>query len=166
MADNDGNTPVDIVEMSVDDLPQILLIERSSFPAPWSMNMFVEEMNSAHSHALVAKSRQTPHGEVIGYVIYLPVAGEAHLHNLAVRPDLRERGIAAELMKAMFRRSRTEGATQATLEVRPSNKAAIKLYKKLGFVVKGVRPLYYSDTGEDALIMWAELGEPGNDNDE
>ncbi len=166
MADNEGKTPVDIVEMSVDDLPQVLSIEQSSFSAPWSMSMFVEELNSAHSHALVAKLRRKPHGEVAGYVVYLSIAGEVHLHNLAVRPDLRGRGFAAELMKAMFKRSRAEGATQATLEVRPSGKAAIKLYKRLGFVVKGARPLYYSDTGEDALIMWAELGEKSKDTDE
>lgn len=155
-----------ILKMSLDDLLQVLSIEKKSFHAPWSMNMFVEELNSVHSRSLVAKLRSEPHDEVAGYVIYLPVAGEVHLHNLAVRPNLRGRGIGSELMKAMFMYSRAEGATRATLEVRPSNEAAIKLYEKFWFVVKGVRPLYYSDTKEDALIMWAELAEKGNNNHE
>ena len=148
-----------IAKMSVDDLPQVLSIEKKSFPAPWSKNMFLQELESFSSRCLVARCGGRAGAEVAGYVIFLLVAGEVHLHNLAVRPDLRRCGVAGELMKALFSHARAEGAGSATLEVRPSGMAAIKLYEKFGFVVKGIRPLYYSDTGEDALIMWAEPGE-------
>ena len=164
MANNKEKTPIiHIVEMSVNDLVQVLSIEKGSFPAPWSQNMFVQEINSSHSRSMVAKLGGEIVKEVAGYIIYLLVAGEVHLHNFAVRPDLRNCGIGWRLMKTMFEHSRAEGVTQATLEVRPSNKAAIKLYEKFGFVVKGVRPLYYSNTGEDALIMWADVGEKDRD---
>ena len=164
MANKKRKTPVvHVVEMSVDDLVQVLAIEKESFPAPWSQNMFIQEINSSYSRGLVAKLGGELDKDVAGYIIYLLVAGEAHLHNFAVRSDLRSRGIGWELMKAMFDHSHAEGVTQATLEVRPANKAAIKLYEKFGFVVKGVRPLYYSDTGEDALIMWADVGEQDRD---
>ncbi len=161
MSDKRRKTPVDITEMSAEDLPQVLSIERKSFPSPWSAGMFAEALDFVHSRALVAKLWQGRKAEIAGYIMYVIVVGEAHLHNLAVRPDLRGRGIALKLMETMIEHSRAEGAVQATLEVRPSNRAAINLYEKLGFVVKGVRPLYYSDTGEDALIMWADLEDRG-----
>lgn len=158
-----GDGALHVRKMSVDDLREVLAIEESSFPTPWSGNMFVQEINAANSRSLVATIEDGRGDSVVGYIVYLCVADEVHLHNFAVRTDVRGRGIGATLMDAMFRHSRAEGARKATLEVRPSNGEAIKLYEKFGFVVKGVRPLYYSDTDEDALIMWADLGSESED---
>jgi len=85
------------------------------------------------------------------------IIDEAHLHNLAVRREYRKQGIASRLMEAMNNIAGENEMIFQTLEVRASNVDAIKLYRKCGFVVKGVRPLYYSDTHEDALIMWADI---------
>jgi len=94
---------------------------------------------------------------VVGYVVYWRVAGEIHLHNIAVRPDLLRRGIASRLLSEVMRRSRQKGDRWVTLEVRQGNIPAQRMYSKFGFSMNGMRPRYYSDTHEDALIMWLDL---------
>jgi ribosomal-protein-alanine N-acetyltransferase len=94
---------------------------------------------------------------VAAYIIFWLIADEAHLHNLAVRKEYRGQGLAYNLMKAMKEIAGKNEAVAQTLEVRESNTEAIKLYRKCGFVVKGIRPLYYKDTSEGALIMWADI---------
>ena len=84
------------------------------------------------------------------------MADEIHLNNIAVRKDL-QLSVASALIKKMFATARKQGALKATLEVRVSNAVALSLYRKFGFEIKGIRPLYYSDTQEDALIMWADV---------
>ena len=101
--------------------------------------------------------------EIVGYVTFWIVADEVHLHGIAVREDWQRRGVASALMGEMIRRSQAEGALTAILEVRPSNRRAIRLYNKLGFRVCGIRPSYYTDSGEDALILRAELRERHGD---
>ena len=145
--------------MTVDDLEEVLSIERDSFPAPWSEGMFLQELYSSMSRNLVAKIQRERGAHVIGYLNFRVVAGEVHLHNIAVRKDLRRTGVASKLLTEMIRLSCAEGAGWATLEVRRSNENARKLYEKFGFVVKAIRPHYYSDPREDALIMWASLKE-------
>jgi len=139
------------------DLPEIMAIERESFASPWTAGMFAKEIDSAHSMCLCVRINSEDKSIVGAYIIFWLVADEAHLHNLAVKKEYRSQGLAFGLMKAMNQIAGVNKITSQTLEVRESNTEAIKLYRKCGFVVKGVRPLYYTDTCEDALIMWADV---------
>jgi ribosomal-protein-alanine N-acetyltransferase len=137
------------------DLEEILAIENDSFPTPWTPALFRSEMANPISRMVIGRSAEG--GEVLGYAVFWRVVDEIHLHNIAVRRDLRRGGIASTLLKEVVRRCRPEGVRWVTLEVRRSNIAAQKLYERFGFAVGGVRRGYYNDTGEDALIMSAEL---------
>ena len=140
------------------DLVEILEIEKDSFPTPWSPGLFRSETANPISRMLVGKAVQAQGRTVAGYVVFWRVADEIHLHNIAVRRELRKGGIASRLLSKAIRDSRPEGARWVTLDVRRSNLPAQKLYEKFGFSVRGVRRAYYTDTGEDALIMSADLG--------
>jgi ribosomal-protein-alanine N-acetyltransferase len=144
--------------MNESDLPEIMAIERESFPSPWTAGMFTRELKSTHSRCLCARISSKDKSIVVAYIIFWLVVDEVHLHNLAVNKEYRGQGIAFKLMEAMAEIAGENEITDQTLEVRRSNTEAIKLYEKCGFVVKGIRPLYYTDTHEDALIMWADLG--------
>jgi ribosomal-protein-alanine N-acetyltransferase len=139
-----------IGEYEEGDLVEILEIERDSFPTPWSPGLFRCEVANSISRMLVGKTAQTQGRAVVGYLVFWRVADEIHL---------RKCGIASELLSKMIRDSRPEGARFVTLEVRRSNLPAQKLYESFGFSVKGVSRGYYTDTGEDALIMSADLEE-------
>lgn len=140
-----------------EDLAEIGEIERRSFPSPWSAGLFRSEMANSLSRIWVGKRGHAAGAPVIGYVVSWRVADEIHLHNIAVRPEFRRQGIASRLLARVIREGRPAGARLVTLEVRRSNVAAQKLYERFGFTVRGVRRGYYGDTGEDALIMSAEL---------
>lgn len=142
--------------MRVEDLPSILAIERESFVTPWTEGMFLGELRARHSQCLVIKSEIEGQELIAAYIIFWFVADEVHLHNLAVRKDFRRQGLAFTMMQLMKEVATQAGIKSQTLEVRESNDEAITLYRKCGFVVKGKRPLYYTDTREDALVMWAE----------
>lgn len=148
-----GNDVVAIRDMAKDDLAEVLRIEGSSFPSPWTEGMFLEEMSSSLCVSRVALCG----GAVIGYSSFSLVLDEAHLRNIAVESSRRCRGVASELLADMISISLGRGARRASLEVRPSNSRAVGLYYRFGFHVAGLRPQYYADTREDALIMWADL---------
>ncbi|KQC07451.1 MAG: hypothetical protein APR62_00530 [Smithella sp. SDB] len=152
---NTSEVTIDL--MGRDDLPEILAIERESFPSPWTVGMFIKELESSHSVCLVARININGKSVIVAYIIFWLVADEAHLHNLAVKKEYRRQEIAYSLMEAMKEIAEKNEITVQTLEVRKSNIEAIKLYQKCGFVVEGIRPLYYADTHEDALIMWADV---------
>lgn len=152
---NEEVSRIVVDQMKKADLPQIMAIEHESFPSPWSVGMFLKELETAHARCLCVRIQ--PGNVIAAYIIFWLVADEVHLHNLAVNGPYRRQGLAFRLMKAMEETARKNEMTALTLEVRESNHEAIKLYRKCGFVVKGVRPLYYVDTREDALIMWAEV---------
>jgi len=139
------------------DLPEILAIENESFPLPWTAAMFIKELNNANAQCLTAWVNFGPKSVLGAYIIFWIVADEAHLHNLAVKKEFRRQSLALNLLKAMQEIAKQVGVRAQTLEVRQSNTVAIKLYEKCGFVVKGIRPLYYPETHEDALIMWADV---------
>ncbi len=141
--------------MKVADLSEILAIERVSFPTPWTEGMFLDELKTMQAQCLVVKVDIEGKAVVGAYIIFWIVADEVHLHNLAVRKEFRRQGLGYNLMTLMKDIGAQLGATRQTLEVRETNSAAIKLYRKCGFAVKGRRPKYYNDTGEDALVMWA-----------
>ena len=148
-------TAVDIKtrDMTADDLEDVLSIESVSFPTPWSKGIFLEEMKHPFCHDLVGLAD----GQIVGYISFAIVYDEIHLRNLAVHKDWKRCSVASMLLSTMINISSGRGAGYATLEVRGSNEAALGLYKKFGFAVKGTRPFYYSDTNEDALIMWANF---------
>ncbi|MDD5712881.1 MAG: ribosomal protein S18-alanine N-acetyltransferase [Smithellaceae bacterium] len=145
----------DAKKSDVDAIDDIL---RSSLPDPLSKAMVVNELLSPLSRNLLLKVKETDSGEIIaGYLNYWVIVDEVHIQNLAVRKDMRRQGIASCLMSEMLVRTREEGVRRTTLEVRPSNNAALALYEKMGFKKAGVRRGYYADTKEDALILWAEM---------
>jgi ribosomal-protein-alanine N-acetyltransferase len=135
------------------DLPAVISIERRSFPSPWSLAMFVLELSKPSGICLAA----TEDDEVLGYLICARYDRVWHLMNVAVAPERRRGGIASGLIRQLLEEAGRE--LPFTLEVRVSNHEAIEMYEKLGFRRAGRRRRYYSDNGEDAMIMW--LGEPG-----
>ena len=151
----DAEVQIDI--MKQEDLTEVLAIEKQSFISPWTWGMFEKEIDAGQSQCLVARVNNGKNNFIGGYIIFWGVVDEAHLYNLAVLPELRGQGLAGYLLSAMTEISKQLGIKAQTLEVRESNKDAIKLYGKYGFVVKGRRKKYYSDTNEDALIMWADV---------
>ena len=119
---------IGIAEMIEADLEEILAIEAVSFPSPWTKIMFMEELLSPISQNIVARL----HGEIAGYIDFWIVRDEVHILHIAVRPDLRRRGIATFIMGDMIRRAHGRGAFAATLEVRRSNRGAIRFYERFG----------------------------------
>ena len=167
--------PYVIEPMQLRDVAEVMGIERLSFPSPWSARAYRYELRENNlSHYLVARPRrplakkepgfwarlQRSLGvaassgiNTLGYGGFWLMAGEAHISTIAVRPEWRRRGIGELLLVAMLERAVELGADLATLEVRVSNVAAQGLYQKYGFAKVGLRPHYYRDRGEDALIM-------------
>lgn len=134
------------------DVRSICEIEKHSFPSPWSLWCFLAEYANSKSTILVAGPPRPEPWEVWGYVVFWVVAEEMHLLNLAVHPDHRRRGIARALLTQALDQGRTHNVSVVWLEVRPSNDAALALYQAFGFKKVGLRPRYYNDNGEDALI--------------
>jgi ribosomal-protein-alanine N-acetyltransferase len=141
---------VRIRRLAYSDLPAVIAIERRSFPTPWSLAMFVLELSKPSGICLAAADGD----ELCGYVVCSRYDQVWHLMNIAVSPDYRRRGVAWGLMKRLVEEAR--GVLPFTLEVRVSNHGAIEMYERFGFRSAGVRPRYYHDNGEDAMIMWLE----------
>jgi ribosomal-protein-alanine N-acetyltransferase len=135
------------------DVKAIWDIEKLSFPAPWSRWAILAELSNPVSTMLVAGPAPPLPWEIWGYIIYWLVVQEMHILNLAVHPRRCRRGIARRLLTQALVNARASGAAEAWLEVRPSNQAALDLYQSFGFAEVGVRPKYYTDTNEDALIL-------------
>jgi ribosomal-protein-alanine N-acetyltransferase len=139
---------VEIRRLTYADLPQVVAIERRAFTTPWSLAMFVLELSKPSGICLAAVVET----ELAGYLVCSRYDTVWHVMNVAVDPDRRRRGIATALIAALL--ERIGGDAQVTLEVRRSNGGAIALYERFGFRSAGVRPRYYADNGEDAVIMW------------
>jgi len=139
--------------MVAEDLDAVMVVEQGSFYTPWSRSAFEEELaQNRLARYLVALDGDA----VVGYAGTWLVINEAHVTNVAVRGDRRREGIGRFLMEALMEMAREEGMESMTLEVRVSNEAARELYQQLGFVSAGIRKNYYSETKEDALILWRE----------
>jgi ribosomal-protein-alanine N-acetyltransferase len=130
------------------DLPAVQEIERAAFPAPWSLGMFATELAKPSSIRIAARGG----GELIGYLICSRYADVWHLMNVAVAPSWRRRGVGTSLVRELI--GRLEPRARVTLEVRESNRGAISMYEALGFRAAGLRPGYYPDNGEPAVLMW------------
>jgi ribosomal-protein-alanine N-acetyltransferase len=141
-------TSITIRSLGYSDLPQVMAIERRSFPTPWSLAMFVLELSKPSGMCLAA----VDDGHLVGYLVCSRYADVWHLMNVAIDPPARRQGIATALLEEMF--ARTGADESFTLEVRPSNDPALALYERFGFRSTGTRRRYYRDTGEDAVVMW------------
>ena len=137
-------------EMQLADIPLVHSIERRSFPTPWPENAFYEELTrNRMARYVVARVDD----EIAGYAGLWIIVDEGHITTFGVDPGWRRRGVGPRMLLHVADLSRELGATRMTLEVRVSNTAAQALYGKFGFVETGRRTGYYSDDGEDALVM-------------
>lgn len=141
-----------IREASEKDADDIAVLESLSFKTPWSKEMILSEMREPISHFFVVEES----GKIIGYYGFLHILDELHILNVAVDPSFRRQGVGRALMDSVKSEMSRLGCRAATLEVRESNTAAVRLYEKAGFSLAGVRPHYYMDK-ENALIYWLEL---------
>ncbi len=140
---------LDIRRLTYADLPQVIAIERRAFSSPWSLAMFVLELSKPSGVCLAARRG----GTLVGYLICSRYEDAWHIMNIAIEPALLRRGIATALLTDLLER-RLDDDARITLEVRPSNRGAITLYERFGFLPAGTRRRYYQDDGEDALVMW------------
>ncbi|HLC06047.1 MAG TPA: ribosomal protein S18-alanine N-acetyltransferase [Anaerolineales bacterium] len=139
--------------MELEDLANVLEIDRLSFPVPWPERSYRYELTeNPASNLLVAESNGSIR-RVVGFIGSWLIADEVHISTLAVHPSFRGLGLGKTLLEAILDQTARRGAEIATLEVRVSNTTAIDLYRKTGFEVVGRRPGYYRDNGEDALLM-------------
>jgi len=133
------------------DLDEVLFIEKSSFLSPWSRCAFENEMRAVYAYPMVMTQEFLP--RIQGYLCFWILSDECHILNLAVHPSCRRKGVASRLIGNLLDVCSRKRILACHLEVRASNQVARSLYGKFGFQHEGVRKKYYSDTGEDALIM-------------
>jgi ribosomal-protein-alanine N-acetyltransferase len=139
--------------MAPGDLDEVMAIERTAFRYPWSSRFFLEELQVPCARSFLAEIN----GKIVGYVLFWLLPEEVDIHNIAVHSDFRRHGIGQALLQRVLEQARKRNSSRVTLEVRISNIVAQRLYQSVGFMAKGVRKGYYSDDGEDALIMTLEL---------
>ncbi len=146
--------------MGLEDVDEVAILERHIFPAPWPGQAFIHELNEVRaSYSLVARK-----GDVlVGYLVAWFLYDEAHVGNVAVRPELRRLGTATRLIKEMLAEAERRSVKRITLEVRVSNLAAIRLYRRFGFKAISIRRGYYVDNREDAFVMLRERPATGRD---
>jgi [ribosomal protein S18]-alanine N-acetyltransferase len=139
-----------IRRMTLDDVPQVVEIDRLSFSLPWPERSFRFELaENPASRGWVAEAQD----RIAAMLVLWLIIDEAHIATIATHPDFRRQGIGEAVMLHSLRNARVEGARRAFLEVRAGNLGAQAMYKKYGFEVVGVRPHYYRDNNEDALLM-------------
>lgn len=150
---------VKIVPMTADHLEELEKLERICFSRPWSRKMLAEELENQCAAFLVAEDSVS--GRVLGYAGLMVVADEGYITNVAVFPEYRRQGIAAQILQVFLQFAAANHLAFLTLEVRPSNAAAIALYQGFGFEEVGRRKNYYDLPKEDALILtkYFEIGE-------
>ena len=139
-----------IVPLREEHAPALAGMEERLFSQPWSEKAFRELLAHDYCHYLVAERE----GEPVGFAGMTVSFGEGEIDKVMVDPSWQRHGVADALMKALFELGESIGTSEFTLEVRVSNKPAIRLYEKHGFRSEGVRPRFYEKPTEDALIMW------------
>ncbi len=147
--------PVAIEPMSLEHVDEVSSIERAVFPSPWSRASFERECLGEGAASWVALLDV----RVVGYLVSWIVYDELHIGNIAVAPDAQGRGIGRRLLGRALEEAAGRGVTLATLEARESNLRAIRLYEHFAFRPVAIRKRYYADSGEDAIVMIADLGE-------
>jgi ribosomal-protein-alanine N-acetyltransferase len=142
---------IEIVKADISHVDGIIEVENLCFKIPWSREAFVQEITgNRFAMYFTAKCGD----KVVGYAGMWNVCNEGHITNVAVHPEYRGKGVGSKLVEKLIEVSRQDGILRMTLEVRKSNLAAQHLYGKYGFQISGFRKSYYSDNGEDAIIMW------------
>jgi ribosomal-protein-alanine N-acetyltransferase len=139
-----------------EDVERVIEIEAEGFLHPWSRELIERELGHPWSRLLLAEDGEG--GAVVGYVVFWLVHDEVHVLNVATALAARRRGIGRVLMEAAEEEGRGRGCRISTLEVRRSNVPAIGLYRALGYRQVGVRPNYYAEEHEDAIVMVKNLG--------
>lgn len=139
--------------MNESDIDDVVEISNLSFSTPWSRLSYEQELNNSLAKYFVAKIDN----KVIGFIGTWIIVDESHITNVAVHPNYRKLGIGSKLIESMLNYCKEKNCNAYTLEVRESNKTAISVYEKHGFVVDGVRKEYYQDNKENALIMWLRI---------
>lgn len=137
-----------VVRPNAADFDEIVALEEESFTNPWTPQALADMLASPVTQLYVAR---TPDGRIVAFCACWLIDSELHINTLAVKLTKRRQGLATRLLKEILSRT---AATRATLEVRRSNMAALKLYEGLGFAMTAVRPRYYSNPEEDALVLW------------
>ena len=139
--------------MIIEDLEKVVEIEKASMPSPWSKELFEEELKRERARYFVGEIDD----QVTGYMGYWEAPEQAHIINLAIAPRFRQKGLGFQMMEYCLRFAYNKGARLATLEVRESNEAALRLYEKMNFRIVAIRKKYYSDNQENAVVMIREL---------
>lgn len=137
--------------MTKKHINQVLEIEEMSFSIPWSKKSLKDEITTNKFATYIVGLVDD---KIVGYAGMWHVINEGHITNIAVHPDYRRKGYATEIIHKLEEIAQLKEMIGLTLEVRVGNKEALKLYDKLGFKMEGIRKEYYSDTKEDALVMW------------
>ncbi|MFH1689007.1 MAG: ribosomal protein S18-alanine N-acetyltransferase [Candidatus Eisenbacteria bacterium] len=145
-----GETPLRIRSMMARDIQRVCEIEEEVFPMPWSRASFEEELAPGKCAFPWVAEKDS---DVVAYMISWLVEDELHVGNIAVAPSLQGTGIGRALFAHCLARALERGVSRATLEVRVSNTRAIALYESHGFIPVAMRMGYYSDSGEDAVVM-------------
>ena len=141
---------ITIRKMKEEDVKRVAELEAICFITPWSYRSLLGELSNDVAYYAVAEED----GEVIGYAGEWIMFDEAHMTNIAVNPEQRKRGVARALILHLMKEALRRGGERMTLEVRENNHNAQRLYASLDFAYAGLRKRYYSDTGENALILW------------
>jgi ribosomal-protein-alanine N-acetyltransferase len=165
-------TFLEIKPLSAEQLPAVVELDRICFGGHWTLEGYQRELESSSSHFLTLSVRSdfkdktaspslplslslSPSPPFLaGMGCFWSILEEAHITLLAIHPDYQHQGLGRSLLSALLQLARTQGLERATLEVRPSNQAALSLYQKFGFQEAGRRRRYYQDNDEDALILW------------
>ena len=135
------------------DVPAVQIIERDIFSTPWPRNAYYRELASRNSaHYIVLRKDE----EIVGYAGMWRMYDEAHVTTIGVRYDVQHSGYGRVLFAALVQAAYDMGAKWVTLEVRTSNENAMRMYEAFGFKVIGRRKGYYTDNGEDAIVMWSD----------
>ena len=136
------------------DLDLVATLEAECFTNPWTRSMLEREIRGSDTARVYVL--RAPHRAVAAFCTCWLIVDELHINTIAVDPSMRRAGLATTLMDYVLRDASRAGALRATLEVRASNEAARQLYARLGFIEAGVRPRYYTQPEEDAVILWHE----------
>ena len=147
-----------IEPMREGDIPVVQVIERDIFSTPWPRNAYHRELASKNSAHYIVLRRELDNGahEIVGYGGMWRMYDEAHVTTIGVRHDLQHQGLGRVIFAALVQASYDLGAKWITLEVRASNDNAMRLYEAYAFKVIGRRRGYYTDNGEDAIVMWSD----------
>lgn len=151
---------VTIRKMTQHDISAVMEIDRKSFPAPWTREVYEQEIkNNDFAHYFVIETD----GQIVGYVGLWIVFEDAQITNIAVLPEYRGNNIGKQLFSFAIIYALQKGAHYLSLEVRPSNEVAKNMYRSFGLKEAGIRKNYYPDNGEDAIVMWVNLLEVKHD---